>query len=191
LLVLLSVTISIYTHHIDMGMYTICSVASFANDNMLSKNESGGKSGVKSEIISSSSSSSSSASLLESDCDSEFSAKNTMKDAKNEGGVIVSEPRVAEVPVVLAGGGRQAAGGEAVHSVSSAVVSTVRKQMQMESANSDGSCDSSDSDDEENCDAADGDTPYHGSTILHLEAIECKIGNKRYRFDRAKGFIEV
>ena len=55
---------------------------------------------------------------------------------------------------------------------------------------------SSDSDDDSEVsshtdDGAESSTcAYYGSTLLNLDVIECKIGNKKYRFDKTRGFVE-
>lgn len=75
-----------------------------------------------------------------------------------------------------------------IYPVSCKVVSDVRKQLK---ANN-GYCETGSDDDSEESDADMEDSrPYYGSTILQLDLIECKIGNKKYRFNKAQGFVEV
>ena len=101
--------------------------------------------------------------------------------------------------------------------VSSKVLSDIRKQMKEEGTYDD---EDSDSDSDRDRDSEDGisdhdndnnnkgedavkggteetrddgsnEAQYYGSTILQLDCIECKVGNKKYRYSKARGFIEV
>ena len=48
----------------------------------------------------------------------------------------------------------------------------------------------SDDSDEEGGDNADNDEPYNGTAFICLNNIECKIGNRIYRYHIGKGFKE-
>ena len=93
--------------------------------------------------------------------------------------------------------------GSKVFPVSIKVMSETRKQIKLETRDQSDSDSESESDSEIESDEesssvdnatgelVSGGKQYLGSTLLTLDTIECKIGNKRYRFNKTKGFVEV
>jgi hypothetical protein len=76
-----------------------------------------------------------------------------------------------------------------VCSVEKNVVSLVRQDMKASNIFEEGDSDSDESECSEDSESQSTEQ-YCGSTILLLENIECKIGNKKYRFHMSKGFLE-
>mmetsp|Transcript_23235 Transcript_23235/g.39365 ORF Transcript_23235/g.39365 Transcript_23235/m.39365 type:complete len:297 (+) Transcript_23235:115-1005(+) len=120
-------------------------------------------------------------------------ASYAMKESNTQEPMTVSEANQSDTSSCSSGtrtasSTTDSAGQYHVYAVDRNVVSDVRKLLKQ----SDSGDISSEGDDSDSDTELSTGTPaqYYGSTLLDLDVIECKIGNKKYRFDKIRGFLE-